>query len=138
MNLILFEERALPSSRLTVQLKLNGMDESHICFCFSISFGAGFASEQTGIIMNDEMDDFSAPDITNYFGVPPSQVNFIKPGKRPLSSMCPSIITDTETGRVRMVIGAAGGTKITTSTIYVSQHFSFLTCRILRSFRMKN
>jgi len=77
-------------------------------------FGAGFASEQTGIIVNNQMSDFSSPNITSFFKVPPSEVNFIKPGKRPLSSMAPTIVANAETGQVRMVIGSAGGTKIST------------------------
>ena len=55
---------------------------------------------RTGIIFNNEMSDFSTPDGTDEWGLPPSEANFIEPGKRPTSSMSPTLITDPQ-GQVR-------------------------------------
>lgn len=83
------------------------------------SFGSKIRSTTTGIIMNDEMDDFSTPGKYNAYGVPASPANYIEPGKMPLSSMCPLIIVD-QHGDVQLLIGGAGGIKITSSVAYVS------------------
>lgn len=82
-------------------------------------FGSGFLSESTGIIFNNEMNDFSTPGFSNFYDFPPSLSNFIQPYKRPMSSMCPTIITDSN-GDVVLVIGGAGGSKIPLATAYVS------------------
>jgi gamma-glutamyltranspeptidase/glutathione hydrolase/leukotriene-C4 hydrolase len=66
---------------------------------------------------NNEMDDFSYPGITNAFGVEPSPSNYAKPGKRPQSSMCPTILFDSLTKKPVMTLGGAGGTKITTASM---------------------
>lgn len=58
------------------------------------------------------MDDFSSPGSANYFGYAPSPSNFIRPGKRPLSSMSPLIIFDKVGGDPRLVIGGSGGSRI--------------------------
>ena len=47
----------------------------------NLHFGAKVISPSTGILLNDEMDDFSIPGARNYFGLPPSPSNFIKPGE---------------------------------------------------------
>lgn len=58
----------------------------------NLSFGSKLMCPQTGIILNNEMDDFSLPNKTNAFGLRPSKNNFIHPGKRPLSSSVPTFV----------------------------------------------
>eukprot|EP00106_Octopus_bimaculoides_P018946 XP_014786388.1 PREDICTED: gamma-glutamyltranspeptidase 1-like [Octopus bimaculoides] len=81
-------------------------------------FGSKVLGKRTGIVFNDEMDDFSTPNKTNEFGIPSSKTNYIAPGKMPMSSMSPAIIVD-QNGDVISVLGASGGSRITTGTAYV-------------------
>ncbi|KAI1298583.1 Glutathione hydrolase 1 proenzyme [Halotydeus destructor] len=78
-------------------------------------FGSKIMSPSTGIIFNNQMADFSSPNITNCFNLPPSRYNKIAPGKRPFSSMAPSVFIDKITMKPVLVIGATGGTQITSS-----------------------
>jgi gamma-glutamyltranspeptidase / glutathione hydrolase len=81
-------------------------------------FGSGVVADGTGILLNDEMDDFSAkPGVANMFGVVGSDANSIEPKKRPLSSMSPTILT--KDGKVALVIGTPGGSRIFTSIFQV-------------------
>lgn len=92
-------------------------DAVSVTSSINLFFGAGVTSKQTGIIFNSVMDDFSFPYFENYFGLPGSPHNEMKPEKRPLSSMSPTIIVDKD-GEAKMVIGAAGGSVITTSVAW--------------------
>lgn len=79
------------------------------------NFGSGQVPPGTGIFMNNEMDDFAIqPGTANSFGLVQGEQNAIAPQKRPLSSMTPTIVRDKQ-GNNRIVLGAAGGPKITTS-----------------------
>lgn len=91
------------------------------CFDYFCRFGAKIISNQTGIILNDCMDGFGIPGVDNAYGIPASPANFIQPMKMPLSSMCPTILLDAD-DNVELLIGAAGGTRITSSVAYVSYH----------------
>ncbi|KAJ6642576.1 Glutathione hydrolase 1 proenzyme, partial [Pseudolycoriella hygida] len=79
-------------------------------------FGSGRAGTRTGILFNSAMDDFSYPQQSNYFNLPPSPMNYVKPLKQSVTSMTPIIVTN-NFGKVKIVIGAAGGAKIISSAL---------------------
>lgn len=75
--------------------------------------------DKTNIIYNNQMDDFSCPSSDfNSFSLPNYPINYIEPGKRPVSSMTPLIALN-EDKSVRLVCGSSGGTRIITSTALV-------------------
>lgn len=82
------------------------------------TFGSLYVAGQTGILMNNEMDDFVAqPNVPNAFGLVGNQANAIQAKKRPLSSMTPTIVI--QDGKVKAMVGASGGPTIITSTLQV-------------------
>ena len=104
------------TSHLTViDEQLNAVS---LTFTINLGFGAGVVTPGTGIVLNNEMDDFSAaPGVPNAFGLVGNEANSISPLKTPLSSMTPTIVT--ENGRLRMAVGTPGGSTIITQVLQI-------------------
>jgi len=82
-------------------------------------YGSGVTIDGAGFLMNDEMDDFAVkPGTPNLFGLVQSENNKIEPGKRPLSSVSPTVVLDRE-GKVVFVGGGRGGSRIISATFQV-------------------
>lgn len=90
----------------------NEGNRAAVTLSINLYFGSGFVAEGTGVLLNNEMDDFSAkPGSPNAYGLVGSHANRIEPGKRPLSSMSPTYVEGK--GQV-WVLGTPGGSRIIT------------------------
>ena len=125
-------DRATPSSEIragrptgnesseTTHYSVVDRDGNAVAVTYTLngSFGSGVTAAGTGVLLNNEMDDFTAkPGEPNQFGLLQSEKNAIEPGKRPLSAMTPTIVT--RDGRLFMVLGAPGGPTIISTVLQV-------------------
>ncbi|EIP97306.1 gamma-glutamyltranspeptidase [Opitutaceae bacterium TAV1] len=125
-------ERATPSSRVgggplpppesteTTHFSVLDADGNAVSCTYTINglYGSGAVAEGTGILLNNEMDDFtSKPGTPNAYGLIQGEANSIGPGRRPLSSMTPVIVV--REGRVRIVTGSPGGSTIINTVLEV-------------------
>jgi len=127
--------RATPSSQLpgisdnrlgsdTTHFSILDRDGNRVAATLSINypFGAAFVPPGTGVLLNDEMDDFSSkPGTPNVYGLVGDSANAIAPGKRPLSSMSPTFLEDNE--RVA-ILGTPGGSRIITMVLLGALEFA--------------
>jgi len=118
-------DRATPSrpaavreqSTDTTHLSILDREGNRVAATLSInySFGSGFVPPGTGVLLNDEMDDFSAqPGVPNVYGLVGGEANAIAPGKRMLSSMTPTFV---ESKRGLAILGTPGGSRIITMVL---------------------
>ncbi len=127
--------QATPSSGLRpVNIKMKeGNDTTHfsivdtegnrVAATLSINypFGSGFVAAGTGVLLNDEMDDFSSkPGVPNIYGLVGAEANAIAPGKRMLSSMSPTFL---ETDDSIAILGTPGGSRIITMVLLAALAF---------------
>lgn len=102
-------------------LHVSAMDEQGwsvaITSTINTSFGSRVVAPRSGILLNNEMDDFVArPGVPNAYGLIGSQANAVAPGARPLSSMTPTVLISPD-GQQRIAVGASGGPWIISSTL---------------------
>jgi gamma-glutamyltranspeptidase / glutathione hydrolase len=122
------QARAIPPEPLYSVTSQEGTNTTHysivdrdgnavaVTYTINSHYGAGVIAGKTGFFLNNEMDDFtSKPGVANSFGLVQGKANIIEPGKRPLSSMSPTIVM--KNGKVLMVTGSPGGSTITTTVL---------------------
>ncbi|ORX52317.1 gamma-glutamyltranspeptidase [Hesseltinella vesiculosa] len=107
------------SNHGTMHLSVVDSNEGAVALTSTVNlmFGSRVIDPVTGIILNDEMDDFSIPGVPNDFGLYPSADNYIAPGKRPLSSITPVIVE--QDGHFELALGGSGGSQIATASLNV-------------------
>jgi len=87
-------------------------------YTINFGYGTGLVADGTGILLNNELDDFSAkPGVPNAYGLIGGDANAVGPGKRPLSSMSPTLVL--KDGKPFLVTGSPGGSRIITTTLQV-------------------
>ena len=124
LNSITPSDKILPGS----ELRHESLDTTHFSvadkngnvvsntYTLNSGFGSGVVVDETGILMNNEMDDFvSAPGVPNQFGLIGGEANKIEPFKRPLSSMTPTIVL--KDGKPVYATGSPGGSRIITTVL---------------------
>ena len=128
-------DRATPSALLpgaageaagdhTTHFSILDAEGNRVAATLSINFpfGSGFVPPGTGVLLNDEMDDFAAkPGVPNLYGLVGGEANAIAPGKRPLSSMSPTFLDD---GRRLAILGTPGGSRIITMVLLATLDFA--------------
>ena len=111
-------DKPADDSNETTQFSILDADGNAISLTITLNgtFGSGVVSDRFGISLNNEMDDFTTrPGEPNMFGLVQGYGNRVQPGKRPLSSMSPTLVE--KDGKVVMTLGAAGGPRIISSVI---------------------
>lgn len=106
-----------PAGNHTTHFSILDRDGNRVAATLSVNypFGSGFVAPGTGVLLNDEMDDFSAkPGVPNAYGLVGAEANAIAPGKRPLSSMTPTFV---ESERGVAILGTPGGSRIITMVL---------------------
>jgi gamma-glutamyltranspeptidase / glutathione hydrolase len=115
-----YGSKAVPDDGGTTHFSILDNDGNAVACTETINtlFGSYVVEPQYGIVLNNEMDDFTAlPGVPNAFGLIQSEANAIAPGKRPLSSMTPTIVV--HEGTAQFVVGASGGPRIISATTQV-------------------
>ena len=126
-------DRATPDVADEIDVAPQGADTTHYSILdaegnrvgatlsINYAFGSGFMVEGTGVLLNDEMDDFVAkPGVPNLYGLVGADANAIAPGKRMLSSMSPTFVED---GDRLAILGTPGGSRIITMVLLGMFHF---------------
>jgi gamma-glutamyltranspeptidase/glutathione hydrolase len=114
----LADAASLPEKKETTHYSIVDKQGNAVSTTYTVNgrFGAVVMAPGTGFFLNDEMDDFTSKvGAQNMFGLVQGPNNAIAPGKRPLSSMAPTIVT--KDGKVFLVIGSPGGSRIITTTL---------------------
>ncbi len=87
-----------------------------VTYTLNTTFGTGIVAGESGILLNNQMDDFSAkPGVPNVYGLVGGDANAVGPNKRPLSSMSPTIVA--KDGKTWLVTGSPGGSRIITTVL---------------------